>query len=182
MKECDNSTCKIHISSKFILSISLLMKFDTLLLRPSLHCNTPLHFTTLHQTTLHYTSPHFNQLYFTTLHYTSLHFTTLQPTTLHYTYRHFTSSHLHFTTLSFSITHLHFLSFYFTSHHYTRHSTVLISKLFSRIMDPFTALKNFSTFYFTLPFILFNFWIKIKFLKNYFIVARLCLSTPRCVL
>jgi hypothetical protein len=46
--------------------------FDTLLLRPSLHCNTPLHFTTLHPTTLH-------------------------PTTLHYTYQHFTSSHLHFT-------------------------------------------------------------------------------------
>jgi hypothetical protein len=39
--------------------------FDTLFLRPTLHCNTSLHFTTLH------------------------------PTTLHYTYRHFTSSHLH---------------------------------------------------------------------------------------
>jgi len=26
---------------------------DTLLLLPSLHCNTSLHFTTLHQTTLH---------------------------------------------------------------------------------------------------------------------------------
>jgi len=53
---------------------------DTLLLRPSLHCNTPLHFTTLHPTTLYDTS---------------LHFTTLYPTVLHYTYRHFTSSHLH---------------------------------------------------------------------------------------
>ena len=40
MKECDNS--KIHISSNFILSISLLRMFDTLLLRPSLHCNTTL--------------------------------------------------------------------------------------------------------------------------------------------
>jgi len=29
--------------------------FDTLLLRPSLHYNTPLHFTTLHPTTLHST-------------------------------------------------------------------------------------------------------------------------------
>ena len=28
--------------------------FDTLLLRPSIYCNTPLHFTTLHPTTLHY--------------------------------------------------------------------------------------------------------------------------------
>ena len=70
MKECDNS--KIHISNNFILSISLLMMFDTLLLRPSLHCNTPLHFTTLHPTTLHYTSPHFTQLHFTTLIDTSL--------------------------------------------------------------------------------------------------------------
>jgi len=41
---------------------------DTLLLVPSLHCNTSLHFTTLH------------------------------PTTLHYTCRHFTSSHLHFSS------------------------------------------------------------------------------------
>jgi hypothetical protein len=112
MTECDNS--KIHISSNFILSISLLTMFDTLLLRPSLHCNTPLLFTTLHPTTLHYISLHFTRLY---------------PKTLHFTYRHFTSSHLHFTALSFSLTHLHFLPFYFTSHHYTRHSTVLISKL-----------------------------------------------------
>jgi hypothetical protein len=99
MKECNNS--KIHISSNFILSISPLIMFDTFLQRPSLHCNTPLHFTTLHYTSLH----------FTTLRYTLLHFITLHPTTLHYTYRHFTSSHLHFITLSFSFTHLHFLSF-----------------------------------------------------------------------
>jgi len=87
MKECDN--IKIHVRSNFILFIlvCLLIMLDTLLLRPSLHCNTSLHFTTLH------------------------------PTILHYTYRHFTSSHLHFTTLPFGFTHLHFLSFYFTSHH-----------------------------------------------------------------
>jgi len=53
MKECDNS--KIHISSNFILSVSLLIMFDTLVLKPSLHCNTLLHFTTLHPTTLHCT-------------------------------------------------------------------------------------------------------------------------------
>ena len=100
MKECDNS--KIHISSNFILSISLLIMLDTLLLRPSLHCNTPLHFTTLHPTTLHYTPLHFTTLHPTKLHYTSpnytsLHFTTLHPTTLHYTSPHF--NQLHFTTL-----------------------------------------------------------------------------------
>jgi len=88
MKECDNS--KIHISSNFILSISLLIMFDTLLQRPSLHCNTPLHFTTLYPTTLHYTSLHFATLHhislnYISLHFTQLHFTTLHPTTLHYT-------------------------------------------------------------------------------------------------
>jgi hypothetical protein len=130
--ECDNSTRKIHIGSNFILFINLLINFDTLLLRPSLHCNIPLHFTTLHPATLYYTSLYFTtlhpttlyytSLYFTTLHtttlyYTSLHLITLHPTTLHYTYRHFTSSHLRFTVLSFSFTHLYLLSFYFTSHH-----------------------------------------------------------------
>jgi len=80
MKECDNSN--IHISSNFLLSICLIIMLDTLLLVPSLHCNTSLHFITLHQTTLHYT------------------------------YRHLTSSHLHFTTLSFGLTHLHFLLFH----------------------------------------------------------------------
>ena len=64
MTECDNS--KIHISSNFILSISLLIMFDTLLLSPSLHCNTSLHFTTLHHTSPNYTSLHFLSF---TLHY-----------------------------------------------------------------------------------------------------------------
>jgi hypothetical protein len=56
MKECDN--IKIHISSNLLSSIYLLIKLDTLLLGPSLHCNTSLHFTTLHPTTLHYTYRH----------------------------------------------------------------------------------------------------------------------------
>jgi hypothetical protein len=156
---------KIHISNNFILSISLLIVFDTLLLRLSLHCNTPLHFTTLH------------------------------PTTLHNTYRRFTSSHLPFTTLSFSFTHLHFLSFYtshhitsnhftshhitlhyiislhitshhitslyitsyhFTSHPITRHNTDLILKIISKKVNPFTALKKLTILlYFTSLFILF---------------------------
>jgi len=54
MKECDNS--KIYIISNYILPISLLIMFDTLLLRSSIHCNTALHFTQLHFTTLIYTS------------------------------------------------------------------------------------------------------------------------------
>ena len=118
MTECNNS--KIHISSNFLLSICLIIMLDTLLLVPSLHCNTSLNFTTLHQTTLHYT------------------------------YRHFTSSHLHFTTLPFGLTHLHFLSFNFPSHHQTRHSTVITSpNSFPKIMNHFTALKNLSPFNFT---------------------------------
>ena len=51
MRECDSS--KIHISSNLLLSIWLLIMLDTLLLVPSLQCNTSLHFTTLHPTTLH---------------------------------------------------------------------------------------------------------------------------------
>jgi len=68
MKECDNSTRKVHISSNFILSISLLIMFDTLVLRPSLHCNTPLHFITHH-----HTLPKYISLHFTTRHPTRLH-------------------------------------------------------------------------------------------------------------
>jgi len=127
MKECDNSTRKIHISSKFILSISLLIMFDTLLLRPSLHCNTPPHFTTLHPTTLHYTSLHFTTLNPTTLHYTSLLFTTLHYTSPNYTSLHLTQ--LHFATLhhtSPNYTSLHFATHHPTTHHYTSlHFTTL---------------------------------------------------------
>jgi len=66
MKECDNSTPKIHISSNFLLSISLLIMFNTLLVRT--------HYTA----TLCYTSP--TTLHYTSLDYTSLHFTTLVDT------------------------------------------------------------------------------------------------------
>jgi len=118
MKECDNS--KIHISSNFILSICVLIMFDTFLLRPSLHCNTSLHFTTLHPTTLHYTSLHFTTLHPTTLHYTSLHFTTLHPTTLRYTYRHFTSSH-------FRLALRFYISYRSISPHITKLDTVQLS-------------------------------------------------------
>jgi hypothetical protein len=127
MKECVNSKIRVRISSNFILSIYLLIMSDTLLIRPSLHCNISLHFTTLH------------------------------PTTLHYTYRHFTSFYLHFTTISFGLTHLPFLSLYFTSHHQTRHSAIHISKLISKIMNPLTALKNLSPFHFTSLFIFFTY-------------------------
>jgi hypothetical protein len=65
MKECYNSTRKIHISSNFILSIRFLIMFDTLLLRPSLHCNTSSH---LHFTTLSFSFTHLHFLSF----YTSL--------------------------------------------------------------------------------------------------------------
>jgi len=89
MKECDNS--KIHISSNFVLSTRLLIMFDTLLLRPSLHYNTPLHFTTLHPATLHYTSLHFTILHHTSPNYISLHFATLHHTSPHFTQLHYTT-------------------------------------------------------------------------------------------
>jgi hypothetical protein len=76
MKECDIS--KIHISSSFILSVSLLIMFDTLLLTiTTLQLSATLHHTSpnyisLHFATLHHISPHFAQLHFTTLIDTSL--------------------------------------------------------------------------------------------------------------
>jgi len=100
MKECDHS--KIHISSNFILSISLLIMFDTLLLRPSPHCNTPLHFTTLHPTTLHYTSPNYTSPNYTSPNYTSTNYTSPNYTSPNYISLHFTQ--LHFTTLHPTIT------------------------------------------------------------------------------
>jgi hypothetical protein len=127
MKGCDNSTRKIHISNNFILSISLLIMFDTSLPRPSLHCSTPLHFTTLHLTTLHYTS-----LHFTSLIYTSLPF--------HLALRIY---------ISYGSISLYITSHYITSRHITRHSTDLIPKIISKIIKYFTALKNFSPFHFT---------------------------------
>jgi len=102
MKECDNS--KIHISSNFILSMCLLIMFDALLLRPSLHF-TQLHFTTLHPTTLHYTSLQFTTLHPSTLRYTSPHFTQLHFATPHHTSPKYTS--------------LHFATFHHTSPNYT---------------------------------------------------------------
>jgi hypothetical protein len=62
MKECDNS--KVHISSSFILSISLLIMLRHLITKT---ITTLQHSATLHPTTLHCTS-----LHFTTLHHTSL--------------------------------------------------------------------------------------------------------------
>ena len=120
MKDCDNSTRKIRISNNFILSISLLIMFDTLLLRPSLHCNILLHFATLYPTTLH-TSPHFTQLHFTTLIDTSL------P--------------LIYTSLPFHLALRIYISYrsislHITPHHITRHSTDLIPKIISKKVNP----------------------------------------------
>jgi len=121
---------------------------DTLLLRPSLYCNT------------------------------SLHFTTLDPTKLHYTYRHCTSSRLNFTTLSFGLTQLHFLSFDFISHHQTRHSIVLISKLISKIMNPYsnkekTVFKYIPKCLFYLSAIPFNYCLLLHYKPVYIMREKL---------
>ena len=105
MKECDNS--KIRISSNFLLFICLLIMLDTLLLGPSLHCNTSLHFTTLHQTTLHCTYKNVGHLITSTtitlLHFATLHHTSSSYTSLHLSTLHFLSFtlHLHFWGISF---------------------------------------------------------------------------------
>jgi hypothetical protein len=130
-----------------MLSISLLIMFDTLLLRPSLHCNTPLHFTTLHPTTLHYTS----------LHFTQLHFTTLIDTSLPLIY---TSLPFHLALriyISYRSISLHFTSHHITSHHIT--STDLIPKIIYNKSKPLHCPKELLTIslHFTFYFILFYF-------------------------
>jgi hypothetical protein len=126
MKECDNS--KIHISSNFKLSISLLTMFDTLLLRPSLYCNTPLHFTP-HPTTLYYTSPHFTQLHFTTLHHTSPNYTLLNFTQLHFTTLINTSLPPIYTSLPFHLDLRIYVSYRSNSPRITKLDTVQFSHL-----------------------------------------------------
>jgi hypothetical protein len=141
MKECDIS--KIHISSNFILSISLLIMFDTLLLRPSLHYNIPLH------------SPHFTQLHFinfATLHhilpnYTSLHLSRLHPTTLYYTSPHFTQ--IHFTTLI--DTSPHFTQLHFTTLRYTLHNSISLHSATLHHTSPSYTLLHLSTPHHTSP-------------------------------
>jgi hypothetical protein len=107
--------------------------FDTLLLRPLLHCNTPLHFTQLHFTTLINTS--------LPLIYTSLPFRL---------------------ALRIYISHRS-ISLHITSHHITRYSTDLIPKFISKKVNPFTTLKNFSPFHFTSLFILFYLFIYLSY-------------------
>jgi hypothetical protein len=124
---CDNSTREIHISNNFILSISLLIMSDTLLLRPSLHCNTPLHFTTFHPTTLHYTSLHFTQLHFTTLHHTSPNYTSPHFTQLHFTTLIDTSVPLIYTSLPFQLVLRIYISYRSISLHITSLDTVQFS-------------------------------------------------------
>jgi hypothetical protein len=97
--------------------------FDTLLLRPSLHYNTPLHFTQLHFATLIDAS--------LPLIYTSLPF--------HLALRIYISCR----------STCHITSHHITSHHITRHSTDLILKIISKKVNSFTVLKKFSPFHFT---------------------------------
>jgi hypothetical protein len=89
---------------------------DTLLLVPSLHCNTSLHLLTLHFLSF-------------TLHYPLI---WLNPST-------------------FPI-----VLFHLTPLNYTQYSSH-IPKLISKIMNPFTVLKNLSTFHFTSLFIFFTY-------------------------
>ena len=117
--------------------------FEILLLRPSLHCNTPVHFTKLHPTTLHYTSTHFTQLHFTTLRYTSPHFTTLHPTTFHYTSLHFTTLHpttLHYTSLHFTT--LHPTTLHYTSPHFTQLHFVTLHHTSTKCSSALTSICN----------------------------------------
>jgi len=82
--------------------------------------------------------------HFTTHHHTSPNYTSLHLSTLH-----FLSFTLHYPLIWLNPFTFPIVLFHFTSPHITRHSTVHISKLISKLMNPFTALKNLSPFHFT---------------------------------
>jgi hypothetical protein len=158
MKECDNSTCKIHISSNFILSISLLIMFDTLLLRTSLHCNTPLHFSQLHFTTLIDTSlpliytslpSHLALRIYISYHSISSHITKLD--TVHFSSpKYFQNNEpLHCPKELLTIA-FHFLFYFFTyAINSTRHFTLLFITT-THFPSPFTFYRPyFPTLVFT---------------------------------
>jgi hypothetical protein len=119
MRGCDNS--KIYISSKFILSICLLIMFITL-----------QHLATLNHTTPTYTSLHLSTFHFLsfTLHYSPI---WLNPST----------------------------SPIVLSYHITKLDTVRLShpQTFSKVMNPFTILKNFSPFQIFILFYYFSFFL-----------------------
>jgi hypothetical protein len=87
-----------------------------------------------HFATLHHTSPNYTPLHLSTLHFLSF--------TLHYPL-------IWFNPITFPIVLFHLPSLNLTQ--YVSH----IPKLITKIMNPFTALKNLSTFYFTSLFIIF---------------------------
>ena len=146
MRECNNN--KIHISSNFLLSKSLIIMLDTLLLVPSLHCNPSQHFATLH-----HTSPIYTSLHLSTLHFLSF--------TLHYPL-------IWLIPFTFPIVLFPLPSLNQTQYGYH------IPKLISQIMNPFTALKNLSPFHFTFHFFLSFFLFSLILSTLHFIL--LCYS------
>jgi hypothetical protein len=110
----------IYKNSIFILSVCLLIMLDTFITRT---ITTLQHFATLHHTSPNYTSLHFTTLHFLTftLHYPLI---WLNPSTFPTVLSHLTS-----------LNKPQYLS--------------PISKLISKIMSPFTALKEHSPFHFT---------------------------------
>jgi len=96
---------------------------DTLLLVPSLHCNTLLHFT-------------------------KQHFTTLIDT-------HFVSFTLHYPLIWLNPSTFPIVLFHLTPLNWTQYGSYIL-KFISKVMNPFTALKNLSPLHF-LFFILFYF-------------------------
>jgi hypothetical protein len=124
---------KIHTSSNFLLSVCLLIMLDTFVTRT---ITTLQHFAILHHTSPNYTSQHLSTLHFLsfTLHYPLI---WLNPFT--------------FPTALFHLTSLNQPQY-----------RSPISKLTSKIMSPFTALRKPSPFHFTSLFILLFFLLNLS--------------------
>jgi len=81
-------------------------------------------------------------------HFATLHHTTPYCTSLHLSILHFLSFTLHYPLIWLNPFTFPTVPFHLTSLNYTQECSP-IPKLISKIMNPFTALKNLSTFHFT---------------------------------
>jgi hypothetical protein len=119
-----------------------------------------------HFVTRHHTSPNYTSLHLLTLHFPSftLHHTSPNYTSLHLLTLHFLSFTLHYPLIWLNPLAFPTVLFHLTSLNYTQYSSP-ISKLISKIMNPFTPLKESLTIslHFTSLHFLFFFFFNLSY-------------------
>ena len=101
-------------------------------------------------------------MFITLQHLATLNRTTPNYTSLHLSTLHFLSFTLHYSPIWLNPSTFPIVLFHLTSLNQTQYGSH-ISKLISKVMNPFTALKNFSPFHFFIYFILFYFFFHFSY-------------------